>query len=210
MRRELETYTTRFGIVDTQKWHLRVLDSWKLHLFERAIGKVKSGSEEWHIWQQRVSLGAPVGSDMTKRNLFYTRTLGQCGTRLYVLPHVNISYPYEVYIGENVFINRGVIITARERITIGNNVIIGPYAIINSGSHIYSDPHKLIRDQCHRRAPISIGDDVWIGGNVTILPGVNIGPGAVVAAGSVVTKSVDDYSVVAGVPARLLKMRSAT
>ena len=55
--------------------------------------------------------------------------------------------------------------------------------------------------------PIIIHDDVWIGSNVTILPGITIGHGAVIAAGSIVTKDVEPFSIVAGIPARKMRMR---
>jgi len=74
---------------------------------------------------------------------------------------------------------------------------------------LYAATHPI--DIERRRAgselayPITIGDDCWIGGNVTILAGVKIGNGCVVGAGSVVTKDIEDYSVVVGNPARLIK-----
>jgi galactoside O-acetyltransferase len=175
--------------------------------FARLLATVSPGSEKWHVLQQSISLGPPVGTEQMKRNLFYTRTLASCGTEVYVLPHVSMSYPQNIELGRNVFINRGVNITARERISIGDNALIGPYVVLNSGSHEFSDPHQLIRDQGHRRAPIRVEQDVWIGAHATILPGVIVGQGGVVAAGAVVTRSVEPYTVVAGVPARLMKRR---
>ena len=73
--------------------------------------------------------------------------------------------------------------------------------MINSGSHLYSNPKMIIRDQGHKIAPIIIGDDVWLGAHVCILPGITIHKGAVVAANAVVTKDVPSFTIVAGVPA---------
>ncbi|MEN6520519.1 MAG: acyltransferase [Armatimonadota bacterium] len=208
MRRELQAYYDRHPR-RVSKWNV-ISSAWmrlRLRLFGIRLRRIGPGSEEWHMLQQRLSLGAPVGIDMSKRILFYTETLGRCDGALYVLPHVVISYPENLEVGYNVFINRGANVSAQAKISVGDNVMIGPYTVINSGSHIYSDPDIPIRDQGHKLSPITIEDDVWIAAHVTVLPGVRIGKGAVVAAGSVVTKSVNPYTVVAGVPAKFIKSR---
>ena len=67
----------------------------------------------------------------------------------------------------------------------------------------------MIRNQGRTEIkPVIIGDDVWIGARAIIMPGIVIGRGAVIGAGSVVTKNVDEYAVVAGNPARVIKYRS--
>ncbi len=171
------------------------------------LKKINLGSPQWHKLQEELSRGSAVGLDIQKRNLFYEKTLPQCKGALYVHPGVYICYPENVYLGYNVFINRGAYFTAPEKIVIGDNALIGPYTIFNSGEHIYSDPNKLIRDQGHKLAPIQIEDDVWIGAHSIILPGVTIGKGAVVGANSIVRQNVDPYSVVAGSPARFIRIR---
>jgi acetyltransferase-like isoleucine patch superfamily enzyme len=65
----------------------------------------------------------------------------------------------------------------------------------------------MIFDAGHQNKKVTIANDVWIGANCIILPGVNIGEGAVVAAGSVVTKNVEPFSIVAGIPAKFIKQR---
>ncbi len=103
-------------------------------------------------------------------------------------------------IGENSRVN-GVHISASERIEIGRNVRMAPYTIImdddfhNPADHFSSG----------KKAPIIIEDDVWIATRAIILKGVTIGRGAVVAAGAVVSKDVEPYTVVAGVPAKPIK-----
>ena len=103
-------------------------------------------------------------------------------------------------VGRNSRLN-GVHIDARERIDIGANVRIAPYSII-----LDSDFHD-IKDHFSEgpSAPVIIEDDVWIATRCTILKGVTIGRGAVVAAGAVVTKDVPPYTIVAGVPAKVIK-----
>lgn len=100
-------------------------------------------------------------------------------------------------------------------ISIGRDCLFGPNVTILTGEHVIEDRRPIrIQDAeylakhghpPHR--PVTIGDDCWIGVNAVILPGVSLGKGCVVAAGAVVTGSFDEYSVVGGVPARLLKYR---
>lgn len=93
------------------------------------------------------------------------------------------------------------------KITIGNNVRIASHVMIIGANHIYENPDKPIAQQGLKCKSIKIEDDVWIGGNVNIIAGVTIGKGSVIAAGAVVTKDVKPYSVVAGVPGRVIKTR---
>ncbi|MNG32136.1 Virginiamycin A acetyltransferase [compost metagenome] len=78
---------------------------------------------------------------------------------------------------------------------------------MSAENHVFSDKTKPIKEQGIYRQGITIEDDCWIGSNVTILDGVTIGTGSVVAAGAVVTKDVPPYSVVGGVPAKIIKER---
>jgi acetyltransferase-like isoleucine patch superfamily enzyme len=73
------------------------------------------------------------------------------------------------------------------------------------GTHF--DNHESEPSPIRMNAPVSIGNDVWIGANVCILPGVNIGDGAIIAAGAIVNRDVPPYSIVGGVPARVIKYR---
>lgn len=85
---------------------------------------------------------------------------------------------------------------------------MGPEVLIYTQNHCYEDETKPIIQQGYTKTkPVVIGDDVWIGARAIILPGVNIGSHSVVGAGAVVTKDVPDYSVVGGVPAKVIKRR---
>lgn len=186
----------------------KILFKLKLFFARRKFKRIKLGSEEWHRVQNKVSQLSSTNYDSLIRTAFYEITLAQrCKGKFYCLPNVCINFPNRVKLGYNVFLNRNVNIVAREEIVIGNNVLIGPNTVINSGSHIYTDPKKLIRDQGHKKKSIIIDDDVFIGGNVFILPGVHIGQGAIVGAGAVVSKDVKPYTVVAGVPATVIGRR---
>jgi acetyltransferase-like isoleucine patch superfamily enzyme len=189
---------------------IRALWSTLMLAFSRArYRRLLVGSPQWHIAQDRVSMAPSAGIYAHRRALFYYTTLPICGEGLYMHPNVAFYFPQNVTLGNDVHMNRGVCITAKAPIRIGNDVLIGPYVVINSGNHTYSDSTVPIRIQGHSAAPITIGDDVWIGAHATILPGVTIGRGAVVAAGAVITHDVPPYAITAGVPARVIKLRTA-
>ena len=118
---------------------------------------------------------------------------GELGEGLRVGDHSNIG-PYS-YIGCSGFIS------------IGNNVMISPRVSIYAENHVFDSTEDTIKSQGIKRKTVVIEDDCWIAANSIILAGVTIGKGSVVAAGSVVSKDVPPYSVVAGVPARIIKSR---
>lgn len=111
-------------------------------------------------------------------------------------------------IGNNVGFSPNCYIQVRGRVIIGNNVIFGPNVSIFSESHIFSDPGKFINEQGESRKGVVIEDGVWVGADVTILDGVTIGSNSVIAAKSLVNKSVPAYSIVGGIPAKILKYRN--
>ena len=90
-------------------------------------------------------------------------------------------------------------------VTIGNHVNLAQGITVTALNHNFSDAEKRIDEQGVNTTPVVIGDDIWIGANAVILPGVTIGSHSVVAAGSVVTKDVPPHSLVAGVPAKIIR-----
>lgn len=111
-----------------------------------------------------------------------------------------------IEIGKYVVVGRNTIISAKELITIGDYTVIAPYCQIQDHDHLINR-EELITIQSFKTSPIEIGCDVWLSNSVHVLKGVKIGDGAVVGSGSVVTKDVDPYTVVAGVPAEFIKKR---
>lgn len=208
MRREISEFAERhpFG-QQTESKAAKLYNFLSLALFKSRIRGLVTGSENWHLWQHRVSLESAVGIGMEKRLCFYRTTLPDWGSGFYILPNVTFNYPLNITLGKNVFINRGTYITARAPIAVGDDSLIGPYVVMNSGNHNYDDLSRPIRDQSHNVAPITIANNVWIGAHATILSGVTIGEGAIVGAGAVVTHAVEPFQIVGGVPARPLKGR---
>ena len=90
-------------------------------------------------------------------------------------------------------------------VEIGNNVNLAQGITVTALNHNFSDTNKRIDEQGVSTNPVTIEDDVWVGANAVILPGVTIGEHCVVAAGAVVTKDVPPHSLVAGVPAKVIK-----
>jgi putative colanic acid biosynthesis acetyltransferase WcaF len=115
----------------------------------------------------------------------------------------HISAPRELRIGRNTAIGGDCVLDARGGIRIGENVNISSYSRLQTAKHVIDDP-----DFGAEYGAIVVGDRAWIAEGATVLAGVSIGEGAVVAAGSVVTKDVDPYMVVGGVPARPIRPRS--
>jgi len=175
--------------------------------FKLRFRLLKIGSLKWYKFQDKLNQKPSLGLYRKVRLLFYKKSFAKCGENLFLYHDLTVLYPKNIEIGSNTKINRGVFITAPDKIKIGNDVLIGPYTVINSGNHNYSNPDVPIRLQGHIIKPIVIEDDVWIGANSTILAGVTIGKGAVVGAGAVVTKNINPYTVVGGVPATFIKER---
>ena len=90
-------------------------------------------------------------------------------------------------------------------VCIGDHVNLAQGITVTALNHNYADSSRKIDEQGISTKPVLIGDDVWIGANAVILPGVTIGRHVVVAAGAVVTKDIPDYSLVAGIPAKVIK-----
>lgn len=112
----------------------------------------------------------------------------------------HLLYGENLFLGEEAFLNVGCVVLDSGRVEIGARTMIGPKAQIYCADH-HRDP--VLRGQLIERAlPVTIGQDVWIGGGAIVLPGVTIGDGAIVGAGTVVTKDVAPGARVVGNPAR--------
>jgi acetyltransferase-like isoleucine patch superfamily enzyme len=116
------------------------------------------------------------------------------------LPRAGIKIGQDSLIGEfNVLRGQG-------GITIGDRVYTSPFVQLAAVNHVFSDPHRPFVEQGITAEGIAVEDDVWIGAGAIVTDGVRIGCGAVVAAGAVVTADVPAHTVVAGVPARVVKI----
>lgn len=138
-----------------------------------------------------------------ERNNIMKLLLGKLPDGLMILSPFMCDYGKNIQLGKNVFVNMNCYFMDGAKITIGDNVFIGPSCGFYTANHPldYTSRNKGLE----KALPITIGNNVWIGANVSIMPGITIGDGCVIAAGSVVTKNMDQNSLVAGVPAHVIK-----
>lgn len=149
----------------------------------------------------------------TMISYFYKKSMKSCGKNVKIKPSTSVYFGLEnLTIGNDVIIPRySHIFCTDAPLKIGNKVIFGPSPTIVTGNHRIDVVGKYIFDS-EEKLPendeeVIIEDDVWVGANVTILKGVIIGRGSVVAAGAVVNKIFPPYSIIGGVPSKVIKFR---
>ena len=132
------------------------------------------------------------------------QVFGKTGNNLYVTPPFQVDYGRHVEIGNNFYANMDCIFLDVNKIIIGDNVMVGPRVSFYTAGHPIDAEIRI--EELEFGLPITIEDNVWIGGSATILPGVTVGRNSIVAAGAVVTKDVPSNSIVGGNPARLIRV----
>jgi maltose O-acetyltransferase len=139
-----------------------------------------------------------VAAQKIARELF-----GGFGEAAYVRPPVYLDYGSHITVGARTFINAGFTALDVARISIGADCQIGPHVQLLTAIHPLEPQPR--RDKLEAAKPITIGDNVWLGGGAIVLPGVTIGENSVVGAGTVVTKDIPANCVAVGNPARVIK-----
>ncbi len=125
------------------------------------------------------------------------------GNKVEIITPFQCDYGYNIYIKDNLYMNCGCVILDCNTVHIGNNVLIGPYVQLYTAYHPLDPEVRLTGKEL--ASPITIEDNVWIGGGAIVCPGVTIGRNSVIGAGSVVTKTIPGNVVSAGNPCRVIK-----
>ncbi len=145
-----------------------------------------------------------------ERQRILNSLLGKVGKGVWIETPFFCDYGENISIGANTFINTNCMFLDNNTISIGKNGLIAPYVQIYTASHPLKASERILEDENGSRyltstQPVSIGDNVWIGGNTVIFPGVAIGNNVTIGAGSVVTKSIPDNVLAFGNPCKIVK-----
>lgn len=141
--------------------------------------------------------------DVLKRTNIISKLLRKTGKNFWIEPPFWCDYGYNIEIGENFYSNHNLVILDPAKVKFGDNVFIGP----NCG--FYTAEHPINPEERNKgleyAKPITIGNNVWIGGGVNIISGVTIGDNVTIGAGSVVTKNIPSNVVAVGNPCKIIK-----
>jgi acetyltransferase-like isoleucine patch superfamily enzyme len=186
-----------------------VLRLW--HWAERAgtVASSDSAATRFHTMGPGSAIAFPPG-DVFGESLI---AIG-AGTLIAAFVSLSVGMPGEyldpaadpvITIGNRCVIGRGSSVIARRRVVIADDVTIAPSVYVTDHNHTYADVQVPIGQQWPAEEAVSIGEGSWLGSGVIVLPGARIGRHVTVAAGSIVRGTVPDYSVIAGVPARVVR-----
>jgi len=142
-------------------------------------------------------------ADTGEADRLFRELLGAVGEHTHIRPPFHCDYGYQSVVGSRTFANFGLTCLDVARITIGDDVQIGPHVQLLTPTHPVEPGPR--RDKWESAEPITIGDNVWLGGGVVVCPGVNIGENTVVGAGSVVVRDLPAGVLAGGSPARIVR-----
>ena len=142
-------------------------------------------------------------SQMAERTALLKKMLGRCDDDTFIVQPFYCDYGKQIRLGKRFYANFGWTVLDEAFVTIGDDCFIGPNVSIYTACHPIDPIERNTRQEYAK--PVTIGDNVWIGGSATILPGVSIGDNVTIGAGSVVTKDVESNTVVAGNPAKIIR-----
>lgn len=172
---------------------------------------------QWHKAKDLIrSYNQIDSSNLEEKNAILTELLGGKGKNLWITTPFFVDYGNNIYFGNNCEVNMNCTFLDDNKIIIGDNVLIAPNVQIYTAFHPLNaiDRFGEIKEDgtfefCKTQtAPVTIGDNVWIGGGVIILPGVTIGNNVVIGAGSVVTKDIPSNFLAFGNPCKVIKSLS--
>lgn len=151
---------------------------------------------------------AVIVDDEGEASALLGQLLGSLGEGAWIRPPLTVDYGENIHVGARTFINNNLTALDVARITIGEDCQIGPNVQLLTPTHPVEPQPR--RDKLEAAEPISLGDNVWLGGGVIVCPGVTIGDNSVIGAGSVVTHSLPANVIAVGNPARILRAISCS
>ena len=138
-----------------------------------------------------------------KRKIILRKLIPDAGPGLWLQPPFYCDYGYNIKTGEKVFFNFNCVVLDVMQVTIGSRTLFGPNVQIYTATHTMD--HRERAAGLEYAKPVTIGEDVWIGGSAVICPGVTIGDRSVIGAGSVVTRDIPSDVFAAGNPCRVIR-----
>jgi maltose O-acetyltransferase len=144
-----------------------------------------------------------IETEGDKRTKILKDLLGSTGETVYMEPNIRFDYGYNTRVGENFYANFDCTILDVCEVRFGDNCMLGPSVQIYTATHPIHPTERKSGEEYAK--PITIGNNVWIGGSAVINPGVTIGNNVVIASGAVVIKNVPDNVIVGGNPAKVIK-----
>lgn len=142
-------------------------------------------------------------SDIKSKNTLLKKLLNSLGSSFHIESPFRCDYGSNISIGDNFYANYNCTILDCAKVSIGNNVLFAPNVSLFTAGHPIH--HELRNAGIEYAFPITIGDNVWIGGGVIINPGISIGSNVVIGAGSVVTKDIPSNTIAIGNPCKILR-----
>lgn len=152
-------------------------------------------------------------NDLKTKEMLLTKLVGGKGRNLWIVPPVYVDYGNNIYFGNNCEINMNCVFLDDNKITIGDNALIAPSVNIYTAFHPTNATERFGKPKqdgsfefCKTQtAPVTIGDNCWIGGSVIVMPGVKIGDNVVIGAGSIVTKDIPSNVIAYGNPCQVVR-----
>lgn len=142
-------------------------------------------------------------SNIARRNAIIKKVFGEIGDNYFIEPPFRCDYGYNISVGKNFYTNYNCTILDCAKVTIGDNNMFGPNVCIFTAGHPI---HFELRNEVIEYAlPVTIGNNVWIGGGAILNPGITIGDNVVIGSGSVVTKDIPSNTIAVGNPCKVMR-----
>ncbi len=140
---------------------------------------------------------------LEERDRLIRKILGKAGKNIFIEQQFWCDYGFNIEVGDNFYANHGLVILDGAKVTFGDNVFIAPQCGFYAAGHPLD--YETRNTGLEYALPITVGDNVWIGGMVSVMPGVKIGSGSVIGGGSVVVKDIPENVLAVGNPCRVIR-----